>query len=605
MTHSFKQPFSVFALSISLCLVQACRQAPETESELSKLEQQHSPLIHEETRVDRHQEVFDGDLAEAITLGTGQPDKIQVKRHILEQDAIQMNSALGHVHTKPAMGFHNRQARVERDLENYAHLHSNGVSLARENPVSTFSIDVDTGSYANSRRMLMEGRLPVQDAVRVEEFINYFSYDYPTTPSVDMPFNVVQEVAVNPWNPDNYLLHIGIKAFEPEEEAIPASNLVFLVDVSGSMKAPNKLSLLQASLKMLTQQLDAEDTVSLVVYAGASGVVLEPTSGDNKAKILAAIQALSAGGSTNGAAGIDMAYAMAEQALIPDGINRVILATDGDFNVGTVSHEQLMDLIEAKRKSGIALSTLGFGTGNYNDHLMEQLADQGNGNYAYIDTLNEAQKVLVDESSSTLLTVAKDVKIQVEFNPALISEYRLVGYENRLLNREDFNNDKVDAGEIGAGHTVTAIYEITPVDSLARRIEPLRYQRKEMTQMPSHDEQRELAFIKLRYKKPNADVSQLSQWPIMKDSIIKRTEESSDNFRFSAAVAAFAQQLKGGEHLRSLSYDGLLKLVQSSKGDDISGYRGEFTHLLRLANSLGLFNNTGHTVARIESTSVE
>jgi len=339
------------------------------------------------------------------------------------------------------------------DRENYAAIDSNPIKRVVEEPVSTFSIDVDTGSYSNVRRMLNNGRLPPQDAVRVEEMINYFSYDYPLPEAGEAPFSVQVEQAVTPWNENTRLLQIGLQGYRPDPDSIPASNLVFLLDVSGSMNAPDKLPLLVNSMKMLTRELDEDDRVAVVVYAGASGVVLESTPGSEHATIAAALDRLSAGGSTNGGAGIELAYAQARQGFIEGGVNRVILATDGDFNVGTVNFDSLVDLVERQRESGIALTTLGFGRGNYNDHLMEQLADAGNGNHAYIDTLNEARKVLVDELTSTLLMIAQDVKIQIEFNPAVVAEYRLIGYENRMLEREDFNNDRVDAGDIGAGHT--------------------------------------------------------------------------------------------------------------------------------------------------------
>ncbi len=395
------------------------------------------------------------------------------------------------------------------DRESYAHLERNGVKLVSSDPVSTFSIDVDTGTYANIRRMLNEGRLPPQDAVRIEEMINYFSYDYKTPNSQKQPFRVTTEIAPAPWSAERHLLHIGIKAYEVDRRELPASNLVFLVDVSGSMFSANKLPLLKSALKMLSSQLSNRDRISLVVYAGASGVVLEPTAGNQRARIASALDALQAGGSTNGGAGIRLAYAMAEQGFIKNGINRVILATDGDFNVGTTNFESLIDLVEEKRKSEISLTTLGFGTGNYNDHLMEQLADKGNGNYAYIDTINEARKVLVDEVGSTLLTIAKDVKIQIEFNPDLVSEYRLIGYENRMLKREDFNNDRVDAGEIGAGHTVTALYEIS-LKGKKGQIDPLRYGKETSSRGASAEE---LAFLRLRYKQPDAEKSQLIEYP--------------------------------------------------------------------------------------------
>ncbi len=466
--------------------------------------------------------------------------------------------------------------------ENYAHFDDNPVKLVSEHPVSTFSIDVDTGSYANVRRMINAGSLPSQDAVRTEELINYFSYQYPLRAKLSAPFVLHKEIAATPWNSDTHLLHIGIKGYDVPAEQLPASNLVFLVDVSGSMQSANKLELLKSSLKLLTNRLSSEDNVFIVVYAGASGVVLEPTSGDNKGKIISALDRLTAGGSTNGAAGIRLAYAMAEQSFIDGGINRVLLATDGDFNVGTTNIEQLKNLIEEKRKSGIALSTLGFGTGNYNDHLMEQIADVGNGNYAYIDTLNEAKKVLVDEMSSTMMTIAKDVKIQIEFNPAVVSEYRLLGYENRLLNREDFNNDKVDAGEIGAGHTVTAIYEISLTNSEGQRIDALRYQ--EQLPLASHDT--EIAFLRLRYKEPEALTSQLLQWVIAKDEIKAEIQNTSTAFRFAAAVASFAQQLRGGDNTGDYGYKDVVKLAQNAKGEDPFGYRSEFLSLVNLANAI-------------------
>ena len=466
--------------------------------------------------------------------------------------------------------------------EKYDHQEDNPIKLAAQQPVSTFSIDVDTGSYANVRRLLMSGNLPSKDTIRAEEMINYFDYAYPLPESTTTPFSVTRELAQTPWNPDTLLLHIGLQGYDMPVEQLPASNLVFLIDVSGSMQYPDKLELLKSSLKLLTNQLDARDKVSIVVYAGASGVVLQPTAGNKKAQIIRALEQLEAGGSTNGADGIRLAYSLAEEAFIKDGINRVIIATDGDFNVGTVNHEQLMDLIEEKRKSGIALSTLGFGTGNYNDYLMEQLADHGNGNYAYIDNLNEAQKVLVDEMNSTLMTIAKDVKIQVEFNPALVSEYRLIGYENRQLKREDFTNDKVDAGEIGAGHTVTAIYEIALVGSKGNRIEELRYQPTAETSINSN----ELAHLRVRYKQPESDKSKLLEWPITQDQQLTSLQEASNAFRFSAAVAGFAQQLRGGQYLEEFGYPQILELAQISRGDDPFGYRGGFIQMVQLAQSL-------------------
>ncbi|MBE9559357.1 MAG: VWA domain-containing protein [Proteobacteria bacterium] len=467
--------------------------------------------------------------------------------------------------------------------ENYEHFDDNQIKLVAEAPVSTFSIDVDTGAYSNVRRMINSGNLPREDAVRVEELINYFAYDYPVPENSGTPFSVTTEIGVTPWNPDTRLLHIGIKGYDVTAKELPASNLVFLVDVSGSMNSPKKLGLLKSALKLLTKQMRSEDRISIVVYAGASGVVLEPVAGNQSAKIAQALDSLSAGGSTNGAAGIRSAYQLAEQEFIRGGINRVILATDGDFNVGTVNFEALKDLVEEKRKTGISLTTLGFGTGNYNDHLMEQLADAGNGNYSYIDTLNEAQKVLVDEISSTLNTIAKDVKIQLEFNPAVVAEYRLIGYENRALNREDFNNDKIDAGEIGAGHTVTALYEVTLTNSKNKAMDPLRYSSPETTEEKHSNE---LANLRLRYKEPTASKSKLIEQVIKTSDIETRLANTSDRYRFSASVAGFGQLLRGGKYMDEFAYDDVLELARTSRGKDNFGYRGEFLSLVNLAKSL-------------------
>ena len=477
-----------------------------------------------------------------------------------------------------------RQANEPLYRENYQHIESQNVIRVASEPVSTFSIDVDTGAYSNMRRWLNQGQLPPEDAVRVEEFINYFNYDYPYPKNQQVPFQVSTEIAPTPWNNNTRLLRIGIQGYTVPREQLPASNLVFLMDVSGSMNSPDKLPLLKRALTMLVGQLDARDSISMVVYAGASGVVLPPTPGNRKADILTALQQLQAGGSTNGAAGIQLAYQLAQQNFISNGVNRVILATDGDFNVGLASTEELIDLIQRKRKAGIALTTLGFGTGNYNDHLLEQLADEGNGNYAYIDRLSEAKKVLADELSATLLTIAKDVKIQVEFNPALVSEYRLIGYENRKLNEEDFANDKVDAGEIGAGHRVTALYEISLTGSNGQRLPSRRYQSDSTNNESSNTAFRnELAHLRIRYKLPNESVSKLIQSPVMDSGINAR---GGDSFNFAAAVAAFGQKLRGGTYLENFSYDDIENLARQSRGNDSNGYRSEFMQLVSLAETL-------------------
>ncbi len=485
------------------------------------------------------------------------------------------------------------------DTERYQHLADNPVRIAQEHPVSTFSIDVDTGAYANVRRFLNEGRLPPEDAVRVEEMINYFDYQYAPPSSRELPFRVSTELAQAPWNAEALLLRIGIKGFEVAAEERPPANLVFLIDVSGSMQTPEKLPLLKNAFRLLTNQLTARDRVSMVVYAGSSGVVLEPTSGDRKLVIREAIDRLEAGGSTNGADGIERAYALARASFIKDGINRVVLATDGDFNVGVVDFEALVDLAERQRASGVALTTLGFGMGNYNDQLLERLADAGNGNYAYVDNLSEARKVLVSELSATLFTIAKDVKIQVEFNPAEVLEYRLIGYENRILNREDFNNDKVDAGEIGAGHRVTALYEIIPAGSRGGRIDPLRYGGKAAGggKAMGNDEAVgddkgarspavELAHLRLRYKLPTSDTSQLLEYPIERSSLVT-ADGTSPEFRFAASVAAFGQLLRGGKYLGNFGYDGIEALASGALSEDPEGYRREFVSLVKLARSLG------------------
>jgi len=472
---------------------------------------------------------------------------------------------------------------VRTERENYAHFEDNPLRRAAEHPVSTFSVDVDTGAYANVRRWLNDGRLPPEDAVRVEEMINYFDYAYAPPGASERPFAVHTEIAPTPWNGKTHLLRLGLKGFEVSNDVRPPANLVFLVDVSGSMQSRDKLELLKSSLKLLTRRLEARDRIAIAVYAGASGTVLEPTSGKQRARIEAALDGLTAGGSTNGGAGIRLAYSLAKQSYIEGGINRVVLATDGDFNVGTVDFESLKDLVERKRDSGVALSTLGFGRGNYNDHLMEQLADAGNGNHAYIDNLNEARKVLVSQMSGTLQTIAKDVKIQIEFNPAVVAEYRLIGYQNRVLRREDFSNDRVDAGEIGAGHSVTALYEIALAGSGGERIEPLRHGKHSADRDTGRPE---LAFLRLRYKQPDGGASALMERALSRSDIVENLDETSDGYRFAAAVAAFGQLLRGGTYTGEFQYEDVARLPRASRGADPFGYRGEFLALVGLTQAL-------------------
>ena len=463
--------------------------------------------------------------------------------------------------------------------EQYQKIESSPVQAVAQQPVSTFSIDVDTGAYANVRRFLNDGSLPPKDAVRLEELVNYFPYAYPT-PEGDVPFSVATELATTPWNPETRLLRVAIKAADLSAAELPPANLVFLVDVSGSMDRREGLPMVQSTLKLLVDQLRPQDRVALVTYAGNASVVLESTAGSDKAKIRTAIDQLTAGGSTAGESGIQLAYQEAQKGLLKGGINRILLATDGDFNVGISDFETLKQLAADKRKTGVSLTTLGFGTDNYNEQLMEQLADAGDGNYAYIDNLREARKVLVDQLSSTLAVVAKDVKIQVEFNPAEVSEYRLLGYENRALKREDFSNDKVDAGEIGAGHTVTALYEVVPVGAKGW-LEPLRY--AQANEKPG--KAGEIAWLRLRYKAPEGGASQLVERPIGKGQATP-INQASEDLRFAAAVAAFAQQLGDAKYTGDFSLADSARLARGAKGEDPFGLRGEFVQLVELAQSL-------------------
>ena len=462
--------------------------------------------------------------------------------------------------------------------DRFENVSENSVVATRDNPVSTFSIDVDTASYSYVRRMLNNGQLPAKDAVRSEEMINYFDYSYPLPKYRKKPFATYTAVMDSPWTPGNKLIHIGIQGYQLAASEIPQSNLVFLLDVSGSMEAPDKLPLVKQSMSLLLDTLKPDDTISIVVYAGAAGTVLEPTKVKDKTKILAALNNLQAGGSTAGAEGIALAYQLAEANFNARGVNRIILATDGDFNVGQTGDEALEDFVERKREKGIYLSVLGFGQGNYQDALMQSLAQNGNGTAAYIDTLSEAQKVLVTEATANLFPIAKDVKIQVEFNPATVKEYRLIGYETRALNREDFNNDKVDAGEVGAGQSVTAIYEITPTDADSGLLDESRYQTAAQPKANTHDE---YAFLRLRYKLPRSNKSELIEQPIVQTAELKPGHQREANF--AIAVAGFAQLLKGSNYAGDFTYDKVIELAQANKGKDEYGYRTEFVQLVRKA----------------------
>ncbi|MBK5720222.1 VWA domain-containing protein [Dysgonomonas sp. Marseille-P4677] len=471
--------------------------------------------------------------------------------------------------------------------EEYSQFAENTFRIAREEPLSTFSVDVDAASYSNMRRFINKGELPYKDAVRIEELINYFSYNYPE-PTGDDPVKITTEVGSCPWNTQNRLVRIGLKAKSMASDNLPASNFVFLIDVSGSMEGPTRLDLVKSSLKLLVNNLRSKDRVAIVVYAGSAGEVLPSTSGENKQRIREALNDLSAGGSTAGGEGIQLAYKIAKKNFIKGGNNRIILCTDGDFNVGVSSNEGLQKLIENERKTGVFLSILGYGMGNYKDSKMQTLAQAGNGNHAYIDNLQEANKVLVNEFGATMYTVAKDVKLQIEFNPANVQAYRLVGYETRLLNKEDFNDDTKDAGEMGAGHTVTAFYEIIPVGiktNLLGNVDPLKYQDEAKTPIQKQINSSfhpDLLTVKLRYKQPNGDTSKKIEVPL----IDNKRDEVSDDFRFASAVAMFGQVMKDSQYKGDGSFDKAILLARSGYSNDSQGYRREFVRLMETAKGL-------------------
>ncbi len=488
-------------------------------------------------------------------------------------ETMLMPEPLGDASTWPAL--------PSEDRERYPLAGDNPVKLVAEAPVSTFSIDVDTAAYANIRRFLNDGLRPPADAVRTEELINYFDYAYPAARDAGQPFAIDLALFESPWAAGRQLLRIGIKGYELAAATRPTANLVFLVDTSGSMAEPDKLPLLQQSLRLLVQEMAEEDRIAIVTYAGDAGVVLTPTPGRERAKILRAIDGFTAGGSTAGAAGIDEAYRLAEAGFDRTAINRVILATDGDFNVGIADPDRLEDVIAEKRASGVYLSVLGFGRGNLNDRLMQKLAQAGNGNASYIDSLMEARKVLVDEMTRTLFPIADDVKIQVEFNPAMVAEYRLIGYETRMLARADFNNDQVDAGEIGAGHSVTALYEITAPDSKARLVDDLRYGPETRPAVGKSDE---IAWLRLRYKQPGGKASALIEQPVPA-SLATSFEAAPAEARFATAVAGFGQLLRQDRQVGGLDFAQVLQIAEGARGDDRFGYRAEFLRLVRLADS--------------------
>ena len=471
------------------------------------------------------------------------------------------------------------------NTEGYASVNENGYKDVKINPLSTFSIDVDNASYSNIRRFINMGQLPPADAVRIEEMINYFKYDYPE-PQGEHPFSVSTELAVCPWNNKHHLLQVGLRGKSINKSSLPASNLVFLLDVSGSMNTPNKLPLLKSAFGLLINELRPQDRVAIVVYAGAAGLVLESTPGNKKETIMRAIDNLEAGGSTAGGAGLKLAYAEAEKNFVKGGNNRIILATDGDFNVGESSNGGMERLVEAKRDLGVFITVLGFGMGNVKDDKMEIIADKGNGNYSYIDNLQEARKVLVREFGGTLFTIAKDVKFQIEFNPVKVSSYRLIGYENRLLNDEDFNDDTKDAGEMGAGHNVTALYELIPSGSDERipSIDPLKYQVSTTKEYHRNDFSDEYLTIKLRYKKPDGNSSMLLEKPVR--GYINDMKDASENLRFAAAVSEFGMILRDSEFKGDATFTGAASLAKAGRGDDEDGYRSEMIRLINTAKDM-------------------
>jgi Ca-activated chloride channel homolog len=495
------------------------------------------------------------------------------------QSALQAKGRFGFAQKKEAEAIHNRPTHLGDQVansESYKRFSDNKFQTVQNEPLSTFSIDVDTASYANTRRMIYQGAVPPKDAVRIEEFINYFPYQY-KGPSGDEPIAVHMDAFSAPWNPKNHLVRVALQGKELKKSDLRPSNLVFLIDVSGSMSDENKLPLLKEAFRKLVENLDGRDKVSIVVYAGASGLVLEPTSADNKTKILNAIDQLTPGGSTNGADGIELAYQLAQRSFIREGNNRVLLATDGDFNVGLSDEESLSQLIKRKADGGVFLSVLGFGMGNYKDSNMERLSKDGNGNYFYIDSTREAEKVLVTQLSSTLFTIAKDVKIQVEFNPAYIESYRLIGYENRVMENQDFDDDRKDAGEIGAGFSVTALYEVIPTGNSSLAVQKLKYSQPPKSKYGTQSG--ELFTAKLRYKKPHDSRSQLKEVPFT--GLVRSMESAPDDMRFISAVAEFGMILRNSPHRGEANLKSVFNRAQSAIGHDDGGYRREFIQLVR------------------------
>jgi Ca-activated chloride channel family protein len=497
-----------------------------------------------------------------------------------------MAMALNDYHSVPPTAF-------QPGTDKFPDKDANGVTLVADQPVSTFSVDVDTASYAVVRRSLVNGALPPPAAVRVEEMVNYFPYQYATPPTRSQPFAVMTEVMPSPWNAQNQLVHIAVRGYDIVANERPRANVVLLIDVSGSMNPPDRLPLLKKGFRMFASQLRDDDRVAIVTYANGTSVALEPTAGKDKDKIVAAIDALGAGGGTAGAEGLQRAYEMAERHFDPKAVNRIILATDGDFNLGISDPKQLEKFIAEKRKTGVYLSIFGVGYGNLNDALIQRLTQSGNGNAAYIDSILEARKAMSEELGSTMFPIANDVKIQVEFNPALVAAYRLVGYETRMLKRQDFKDDKVDAGDMGAGHSVTAIYEITPASAAGKLVDPLRYNSDKPAKPTGNAGRDELCFVKLRYKLPGESVSKLTEHVVHASSARSSMAAVPEEQRFAVAVAAFGQRLRGENQLSDFSYNDIANLANASRGADTQGYRAEFVRLVRLTESLNKAGSAG------------
>ena len=517
-------------------------------------------------------------LQEVVTIGYG-------SRRPVSQKAERDNASPSVAYDRTVVSY--KRYNREFNTEGYSPVNENGYRDVRSNPLSTFSIDVDNASYSNIRRFINNGELPPADAVRIEEMINYFRYNYPEPDGIH-PFSLYTELAECPWNREHYLLHVGLRGRSIDKESLPPSNLVFLIDVSGSMSDANKLPLLKSAFGLLVNELRPQDRVAIVVYAGAAGLALESTGGNRKEVIMRAIDNMHAGGSTAGGAGLKLAYSVAERNFIKGGNNRIILATDGDFNVGESSNGGMERLVEMERGKGIYMTVLGFGMGNIKDDKMEIIADKGNGNYAYIDNLQEARRVLVREFGGTLFTIAKDVKFQIEFNPQRIASYRLIGYENRILNDEDFNDDKKDAGEMGSGHNVTALYELIPSGSDESRpsVDPLRYQKNEKAGVKASSS--EYLNIKIRYKKPDGETSSLLEKPVRGG--IRQLDYSSENLRFAAAVSEFGMILRKSEYRGSATLDDAIGLANGARGEDEDGYRAELIRMMKTVRDMKLLS---------------